>query len=594
VRPTSRAQGTSKGAILAETPPRLFQFHRFGTRLLLLITGLLALAQCANFFLVVWANRSNAIERIHANLDKGALLFTHRVDARLDDLSSRAALMSGDYAIRQLFLEDRTDPATVSSALETYRVRMGVPFMTLLSPDGSRLGDTGGALPAAALKPFDDLINRAAQADDPKAHGYARLPAEGSDGKLYALLVVPVYAPRPEIVAWIGLAFPIDHQFASELKDDTQLEVTFYLGSTAGILPVESTLPKDKLTSGAASGMREGDRTVNVGGEPYVTAYRLLPLITPGEAAIALQRSLRAELEPSLLLERFLLILLVASLCIAAAVAPWFARNLSRPLRILTRHTEVIARGDYGNRLHLDRADEIGQLATSFNRMSEGLAERDKVRDLLEKNVSPEVAAQLMRDGSALGGEEREITVLFVDLRSFSTMSESLPPRDVLALLNRYFDRMSGIVEIYHGIVDKYMGDEIMALFGAPVPLANHANNAILAAIEMKSALVRLNAELATEGLAKLRCGIGINTARVIAGNMGSSRRLNYSVIGDGVNVAARLQSLTRMSQYKADILVSAATLAASGKSFRTRALGAVPIRGRDEPVEIFAVDGAE
>jgi adenylate cyclase len=576
---------------LGEAPFRPFRFRRYGSRLLLLIAGLLALAQCANFFLVVHANRKNAVERINADLDKGALLFTHRVDARLDDLSSRAALMSGDYAIRQLFLEDRTDPATVSSALETYRVRMGVPFMTLLAADGSRLGDTGGPLAAAALGPFKDLLGRAAQEDDPKAHGYARLPPGGTAGKLYSLLVVPVYAPRPEIVAWIGLALPIDHRFASELKEDAQLEVTFYYGASAVMSPVESTLPQSKLAS--AANIEEGDRTVDVGGEPYVTADRNLPLITPGRAAIALQRSLEAELVPSLLLERFLLVLLLASLAVAAAVAPWFARNLSRPLRTLAEHTEVIARGDYGRRLKLDRVDEIGQLAAAFNRMSEGLAERDRVRDLLDKNVSPEVAAQLMRDGSALGGEEREITVLFVDLRSFTSMSESLPPREVLALLNRYFDRMSGIVEIYHGIVDKYMGDEIMALFGAPVPLVNHANNAILAAIEMRSALARLNAELATEGLSRLNFGIGINTSAVIAGNIGSSRRLNYSVVGDGVNVAARLQNLTRMSQYRADILVSASTLAAAKGSYRTRALGAVPVRGRDMPVEIFAVDGA-
>jgi adenylate cyclase len=183
--------------------------------------------------------------------------------------------------------------------------------------------------------------------------------------------------------------------------------------------------------------------------------------------------------------------------------------------------------------------------------------------------------------------------VLFVDLRNFTRMSEPLAPREVLALLNRYFDRMSSIVEIYHGIVDKYMGDAIMALFGAPVPLPNHADCAILAAIEMKSALARLNAELATEGLGRLAFGIGINTARTVAGNIGSSRRLNYSVIGDGVNVAARLQDLTRMSQYRSDIIVSAATLAAAKGSYAVRPLGAAPVRGRDEPVEIFAVDGA-
>jgi adenylate cyclase len=438
-------------------------------------------------------------------------------------------------------------------------------------------------------------VEEAAKADDPKATGFARLPPSGPDGNLYALLVVPIYAPKPEIVAWIGLALPIDHGFATDLKADAQLEVTFYYGASVAMLPVESTLPEGTAPHVQASSLDDGIVNAEAGGQTYVTAYRtLLPLITPGHAAIALQRSLKAELAPSLPLERFLLILLIASLAAAAVVAAVLSRNLSRPLRALAAHTQVIARGDYATRLKLGRADEIGQLAGAFNRMSEGLAERDRVRDLLDKNVSPEVAAQLMRDGGALGGEEREVTVLFVDLRSFTRLSESLPPREVLSLLNRYFDRMSGIVEIYHGIVDKYIGDAIMAIFGAPVAQAGHADNAILAALEMQSALARLNAELATEGRAKLSFGIGINTSRIIAGNIGSSRRLNYSVVGDGVNVAARLQDLTRMSQFRADILVSASTMNAAKRTYRVRNLGAAPVRGREEPVEVFAVEAAE
>jgi adenylate cyclase len=589
------ASTTGKGAPLGATGFRLPQFRRFGSRLLLLIAGLVALAQFADYVLVVKANRKNAVQRIHENLDQGALLFNRRVDARLDELSGRAALMSDDYSIRQLFLKEQPDPATVRSALRSYSVRMGVPFMALLSPEGSRIGDTGGVLPGAALRPFQDLVKVAAAADDPRAKGFARLPPEGPHGKLYALLVVPIYAPKPEIVAWIGLALPMDQQFATELKADAQLEVTFYFASSGEMLPIESTLPGAKARPIPPSALDVGVGDVVVGGESFVTVYRpLLPLITPGRAAISLQRSLEAELAPSRLLERFLLVLLIASLGVAALIAPMFARNLSRPLRALAEHTKVIARGDYGKRLNLDRADEIGQLAVAFNRMSEGLAERDKVRDLLDKNVSPEVAAQLMRDGGALGGEEREVTVLFVDLRNFTRLSEALAPREVVALLNRYFDRMSGIVEIYHGVVDKYIGDAIMALFGAPVAQETHADNAILAALEMQSSLARLNAELATEGRAKLAFGIGINTARIIAGNIGSSRRLNYSVIGDGVNVAARLQDLTRMSQFRADILVSASTLNAARKSYRVRSLGAAPVRGRDEPVEVFAVEGSD
>lgn len=571
------------------------RFRRYGTRLLLLFAGVVAAAQVADFVLVTRANRRTAVDRIHENLAKGAALFSRRVDARLQELSGRAALMSDDYSIRQLFLKEQPDPATVRSALRSYSVRMGVPFMTLVSTDGSRIGDTGGPLPEAALKPFQGLVQAAAAADDPKATAFARLPAPDGGGKLYALLVVPIYAPKPEIVAWICLALPIDHNFAEELKSDAQVEVTFYFGDGATLQPVESTLPGDAGPRPAADLASSAVMTADVAGEPYVTAYRpLLPFVTPGRAAIALQRSLRAELAPSLPLERFLLVLLTASLVAAALVAAVLARNLSRPLRSLAEHTRVIAGGDYATRLEVNRADELGQLATAFNQMSEGLAERDRVRDLLDKNVSPEVAAQLMRDGGALGGEEREVTVLFVDLRSFTRLSESLQPREVLLLLNRYFDRMSGIVETQHGIVDKYIGDAIMAIFGAPVALVGHADSAIQAALKMQKALAGLNAELANEGRQRLSFGIGINTSRIIAGNIGSSRRLNYSVVGDGVNVAARLQDLTRMSQFKADILISASTLRAARGSYRVRDLGAAPVRGRDEPVEVFAVDGEQ
>jgi adenylate cyclase len=570
------------------------RFKRFGSRLLVLIVGLVALAQAANYIFVVRENHKSALERIHQGLDQGALLFKRRTESRLDELWKRAVLMSRDYAIRQLFLEPSPDPTTVRSALKTYSVRLDVPFMVLFSPDGGKIGDTGGPLPEAALTPFRELVRSAARAEREREQAFVHLAPAGSEGKLYSLLVVPIYESAREIVAWIGLALPIDHQFASELKEDARLEVTFFYGDEGPMRPVESTLPQADARLSAPSSPNEGDRTVKAGGKTYITDYLPLSLITPGHAAVALQRSLEVELAPDLLLERFLLFLSLVLLAAAALLAVQIARSLSRPLRALAAHTEVVARGDYDLRLKLDREDEIGQLATSFNRMSEGLAERDHVRDLLDKNLSPEIAAQLMAGGGHPGGEERNVTMLFVDLRNFTRLSQSMPAPAVLALLNRYFDRMSGIVEIYLGVVDKYMGDAVMALFGAPVAHPTHADSALLAALEMKSALVRLNAELATEGKAKLAFGIGINTATVIAGNIGSSRRLNYSVLGDGVNIAARLQDLTRMSQYKADILVSAATLAAATRQYIVRPLGAAPVRGRNEPVEIFALDGVE
>jgi adenylate cyclase len=573
---------------------RFPRFKRFGSRLLLLIVGLVALAQCANYIFVVRESRKSAVERIHVRLEEGALLFKHRTNSRLDDLWNGAALLSRDFAIRSLLTEPQADPAAVASALRAYAAKMNVPFMALLSPAGSRIGDTGGALPVAALKAFHELVARASAARELRAQAFAHLPADGTDARLYILLVAPVRAPETQAAAWVGLALPMDHDFAMALREDSGVEVTFFYGRYDAMRPVDSTLPEADAKLAELSSSDEGDRTVTAGGNSYLTICRPLPLITAGHAAIALQRSLDSELEPDLLLERFLRYLSLVLLAVAALLAVRIARNLSEPLRKLAAHTEVIAHGDYSIRLELERSDEIGQLATSFNRMSEGLAERDQVRDLLDKNLSPEIAAQLMTDGGALGGEELEVTILFVDLRNFTRLSESMPPREVLALLNRYFDRMSVIVEIYLGVVDKYMGDAIMALFGAPVAHPNHADSAMLAALEMKSALARFNAELATESRAKLAFGIGINTSRIIAGNIGSSRRLNYSVLGDGVNVAARLQDLTRMSQYRADILVSAATLKAARGQYRVRPLGAAPVRGRDEPVEIFALEGVD
>jgi adenylate cyclase len=223
--------------------------------------------------------------------------------------------------------------------------------------------------------------------------------------------------------------------------------------------------------------------------------------------------------------------------------------------------------------------------------MTAGLAERDRVRDLLGKVVSPEIAAQLLQSDLQLGGEEREVTVLFSDLRDFTALSERLPPAEVLALLNRYLDRMSAVVERHGGVIDKYIGDAIMALFGAPVAAPDAAARALAAARAMAAALDQLNAELAAEGRPPLALGIGINTARVIAGNMGSRSRLNYTVIGDGVNLAARLEALTKDPAYGTRILVSGATAAAAGATSGLRPLGPVTVKGRTEPVPVFAAD---
>jgi adenylate cyclase len=309
-------------------------------------------------------------------------------------------------------------------------------------------------------------------------------------------------------------------------------------------------------------------------------------------ATLALQYSLDDKLAPARETERYLLLVALGSLLVAGLLSLAFARRLTAPIVALVSHTQRIARGDYSVRPTPYRADELGRLSEAFDQMSLGLAERDLLRDLLDKNVSPEVAAQLLRDGTTLGGQEREVTILFADLRGFTTLSEQLAPRELLTLLNRYLDRMSTAIEAQGGVIDKFIGDAIMALFGAPVAQGDQADRALAAALAMERALAAFNAELAAEGRPPLGLGIGINTACVVAGNIGSHRRLNYSVIGDGVNVAARLESLTRTAAYRTSIITSAATVAALREParFSLRDLGPLQVKGRAEPVEIFAV----
>jgi len=206
--------------------------------------------------------------------------------------------------------------------------------------------------------------------------------------------------------------------------------------------------------------------------------------------------------------------------------------------------------------------------------------------------TSPAIAAELTRRQLTLGGEEKKVTILFSDLRDFTPLSERLKPSELLEVLNAYLTSMSQIVDAHGGVVDKYIGDALMALFGAPLEMPDQASQALDTALEMHAALEELNQRLFSGEEYALRFGIGIHTGTVVAGNIGSPERYNYTVIGDGVNVASRLQTLTRKSDYDTDIIISDETLRESTKSFRTRPLGEVPVKGKQQLVKIHALLG--
>jgi adenylate cyclase len=535
------------------------------------------------------ANRQHALAQIEASLRAGAHIFEKLIEQRNLQITSAAAILSRDHAFQVAFAGAEQDRATTLSALESLQTRSKADLVLIASLDKELLFDTRRPALHGVAFPFPQLIEKAETSET--TYAFVVLEKE-----LYAMAITPLRAPDP--IAWLCPAFRINDTFAREIKAYSDLEITFFDQSDPRKINVLLATTFDgKEREALVSTLQERAfvpqqiTDVSLNRERYVSYLFPLPTET-GTAAVLLQRSLDRELAPYLRLERTYLVLALVGLAISAAVGIWIARGVSKPVLQLAEGARKIGEGDYQYRVNVNQPDEMGLLATSFNHMSAGLAERDQVRDLLGKVVSPAVAAELLRKAVTLGGEEREVTVLFSDVRSFTTMCEALPPQEVLGTLNRYFTRMSAIVEAHGGVVDKYVGDAIMALFGAPLANPDDADRAMETALEMCEALDELNSQQQVRGHPAINVGIGINTDIVIAGNMGSQTRLNYTVIGDGVNLASRLEGLTKTPEYATRIIISRTTLAKAKGRYQTRSLGEVAVKGKQKPTEIYALLG--
>ena len=210
------------------------------------------------------------------------------------------------------------------------------------------------------------------------------------------------------------------------------------------------------------------------------------------------------------------------------------------------------------------------------------------IKNAFSSYLSADLLAKLVKNPKSLslGGEKKELSILFSDIRGFTTISESMDPVSLINLLNRYFTPMTNAVLNHGGMLDKYIGDAVMAFFNAPVDVENHADSACYAALEMIECLDKLNKELEAEGVNAIHIGIGINTADVVVGNMGSDTRFNYTVIGDGVNLASRVEGLTK--NYGVDILITEFTVARLKEDFVYRKIEPVKVKGKDEAVLLY------
>lgn len=356
---------------------------------------------------------------------------------------------------------------------------------------------------------------------------------------------------------------------------------------------ISSTIPKGQREVVARhvaqalhrSGKNQRELTLSINGVRHQIFYRLLNPGSPFPLAAQVNLYPLDAMDRELAeLRRDVGALGAVALALALLVVWWMSRGLSGPIRDLVAGTHAIEQGDYDVRVPVRRQDEVGRLAASFNAMAAGLALQEKYRSVLNAVADRTVAEQLIAQSSGLGlgGETKHVTMLFCDIRGFTALTENMPPAEVIELLNEHMTALTEVAYQHGGIVDKFVGDLIMVLFGAPVSTGEDAKRAVQCALSMRQVRRSLN----RTSKHALEIGIGIATGPVVAGCMGSDQRLSYTVLGHRVNLASRLCSIAQAGE----IVMDAETHAEAQELIQAEPMPSMQLKGISEPVHPWRV----
>jgi len=295
------------------------------------------------------------------------------------------------------------------------------------------------------------------------------------------------------------------------------------------------------------------------------------------------------------------------TLLIAVGLILFFINKLTKPIgNVVWAMQEIITNNDLSKRVRIEYDDEVGYLATWFNRMIEDLEvaynqikeyayksvlaknSEERIRHIFQKYVPAEIIDEVLKTKgeSLLVGKKTHATILFSDIRSFTSISERLTAEELVKSLNTYFNIMVTIIIEHKGIIDKFIGDAIMAIFGAPVLHEDDPLQAILTGLSMLESLKTFNRKQTLAGKPPFRIGIGLNTGDVVVGNIGSTQKLDYTCIGDTVNLASRLEGLTKL--YGTSIIISEFTYKEAKEGVLAREIDSVRVKGKAKPVKIY------
>lgn len=299
---------------------------------------------------------------------------------------------------------------------------------------------------------------------------------------------------------------------------------------------------------------------------------------TDAEALISLVH----RLEQTIVMESAIFI------CVAIVLSLIVLHHLKRPVEEIIRVMGHAKQGDFSQKAKVLTNDEIGFAGEMLNSMNQGLMERELIKDTFGKYVDRRIRDEILSGRVSLDGERKEATILFADLRNFTPLVAVTPPKDLIYMLNSYFNEISRAIDQNGGLILQFIGDEVEAVFGAPVAGENNEAAAVKTALEMRGRLDLLNKRFRDRGMLPIAHGVGIHSGPVLAANIGSAYRSAYSLIGDTVNMASRIQDLTK--RFKTDILVSEEVCAILKGEYDFIAMPAVRVRGKADPVQVYSL----
>ncbi len=329
-------------------------------------------------------------------------------------------------------------------------------------------------------------------------------------------------------------------------------------------------------------------RYVGTDGVEYIGAFRAISL---GSFAVVTTIPVSTLYAGAVVIARRNLYITGIVLLLSFLIVWFFARSMSRPVISLVGAAKQIEAGKFDLDIVPTTHDELGLLTESFIQMGKGLSERERIKETFGKFVNKDIVEQAIAGGLSLGGVRRTATIMFSDIRGFTAISESLPPEGVVEMLNGYMTRMVGCIEKTRGTVDKFIGDAIMAVWGAPVTKGTPAEDAfecVLSMLLMRKVLREFNQDRGGPDRPIIRIGCGANTGDCLAGQIGSTERMEYTVIGDAVNLASRIEALNK--PFATDILISENTYRLIGDRLVVEPMPSIKVKGKKDPLHIYAV----